>query len=287
MTLTEYYKTVWGGDFGGSDGGLDNDVILRSNELMRLGSTAEEALSKAISEIVNTDEKAYYWKEHFEDIVTVDEAESRRRQMQANGTLRADYYDEGYTPPPSTIAGSWYEDYYKEIASRGAAQPVSETQQPQTSAPAYGYKPAANTPDTSSAQSSSRSSSQGSSQGSSKGTFISVTSYVPTIWDSDQTAALKSLIGKDVLGNTTSAHQINALTGVTTGESVSASATGETTLADVVNAITKLQRRVEKIEDAVGDATIVLKAGDLTLGKAAVRDINSIAKQSGKSPFNF
>lgn len=278
-------------------GGLDNDVILRSNELMRLGSTAEEALSKAISEIVNTDEKAYYWKEHFEDIVTVDEAESRRRQMQANGTLRADYYDEGYSPPPSTIAGSWYEDYYKEIAARGAAQSVSETQpqsqQPQTSLPSYGYKPAANTP--ASAQSSSRSSSQGSSQGSSrgssrgssKGTFISVTSYVPTIWDSDQTAALKSLIGKDVLGNTTSAHQINALTGVTAGESVSASATGETTLADVVNAITKLQRRVEKIEDAVGDATIVLKAGDLTLGKAAVRDINSIAKQSGKSPFNF
>lgn len=266
-------------------GGLDNDVILRSNELMRLGSTAEEALSKAISEIVNTDEKAYYWKEHFEDIVTVDEAESRRRQMQANGTLRADYYDEGYSPPPSTIAGSWYEDYYKEIAARGAAQSVSETQpqsqQPQTSLPSYDYKPAANTP--ASAQSSSR----GSSRGGSKGTFISVTSYVPTIWDSDQTAALKSLIGKDVLGNTTSAHQINALTGVTAGESVSASATGETTLADVVNAITKLQRRVEKIEDAVGDATIVLKAGDLTLGKAAVRDINSIAKQSGKSPFNF
>lgn len=274
---------------------LGNAVIQRSNELMRLGSTAEEALNRAISEKVDTDEKAYYWKEHFADLVTVDEAESRRRQMQANGTLRANYYNEEYSTP-ATIAGSWYEDYYKEIAARSSAQAeISQADLPaekpnagsEPSAPAYTYTPYTAQQDAAKSSSSFRSSAGGSGSGSrSSGTFVSVTSYVPTIWDSDQTAALKSLIGKDVLGNTTSAHQINALTGVT-AENTAASTSGETTLADVVNAITKLQRRVEKMEDAVGDATIILKAGDLTLGKAAVRDINSMAKQSGKSPFNF
>ena len=66
-----------------------------------------------------------------------------------------------------------------------------------------------------------------------------------------------------------------------------AAKSGETTLADVVNAITKLHHKVEKMDDAIGDVTIVLKARDLTIGKAAVRDINDMAKQSGKSPFTF
>ena len=93
------------------------------------------------------------------------------------------------------------------------------------------------------------------------------------MWDNDQTAALKSLIGKDVLGKT--------------GAAESSSASKETDLADVINAITKLQRKVERFEDAFGDITIELTAGDLTIGKACVRDCNIMAKRSGKSPFNF
>ncbi len=107
------------------------------------------------------------------------------------------------------------------------------------------------------------------------------------MWDNDQTAALKSLIGKDVLGKTASAHQINALTGAISGAAESSSASKETDLADVINAITKLQRKVEKFENAFGDMTIELTAGDLTIGKACVRDCNIMAKRSGKSPFNF
>lgn len=272
--------------------GLGNDVIRLSNELMRNGMTSEQAYKQALSEIVNTSEKSYYWNNNFADSITAEETESRRQQMQANGALRADYYDEEYSPPPSTIAGAWYEDYYKEIASREPAQAAAlatPAEQEQPSVPAYSYAPAASS---GTAQSGSRSSTKSSSRGSSgsSGTFVSVTSYVPTLWDSDQTSALKSLIGKDVLGNTTSAHQINALTGVAAvGESVSAAAAaaGETTLADVVNAITKLQRRVEGMSEDIGKVTIELKARDLTIGKAAVRDINDIAKQSGKSPFSF
>ena len=107
------------------------------------------------------------------------------------------------------------------------------------------------------------------------------------MWDDDQTAALKSLIGKEVLGKTTTAHQINELTGAISTSAQSTSASNETTLADVVNAITKLQRRVDNLSSAIGDTTIELKARDLTIGKACVRDCNDMAKQSGKSPFNF
>jgi len=148
----------------------------------------------------------------------------------------------------------------------------------------YTYKPYTPTADTSKTKTSSGGSS--SSTGS-QGNFISITSYVPTMWDNDQTAALKSLIGKDVLGKTTSAHQINALTGAISGAAESSSASKETDLADVINAITKLQRKVERFENAFGDMTIELTAGDLTIGKACVRDCNIMAKRSGKSPFNF
>lgn len=113
----------------------------------------------------------------------------------------------------------------------------------------------------------------------SQGNFISITSYVPTMWDNDQTAALKSLIGKDVLGKTASAHQINALTGAISGAAESSSASKEADLADVINAITKLQRKVERFENAFGDMTIELTAGDLTIGKACVRDCNIMAKR--------
>lgn len=127
-----------------------------------------------------------------------------------------------------------------------------------------------------------------SSSGSGKNsTVVSVTSYVPTMWDSDQTAALKSLIGRDVLGKTTTAHQINDLTGVLSSGRESTSASTETNLADVINAITRLQRKVERIESAFGNMTIALTADDLTIGKACVRDCNAMAKRSGKSPFNF
>ena len=170
-----------------------------------------------------------------------------------------------------------FNDYYfKGNTEEPPAEPEHES--------TYAYKPYTPTADTSKTKTSSGGSS--SSTGS-QGNFISITSYVPTMWDNDQTAALKSLIGKDILGKTASAHQINALTGAISGAAESSSASKETDLADVINAITKLQRKVERFEDAFGDMTIELTAGDLTIGKACVRDCNIMAKRSGKSPFNF
>lgn len=171
-------------------------------------------------------------------------------------------------------------EYYKNLYGGNADEKQEEPSADEVT-PATTYKPYTPTADTT-AKSSKSTTSGGSGSG---GSTISITSYVPTIWDSDQTAALKSLIGKDVLGKTATAHQINSLTGVL-GQQTAAKS-GETTLADVVNAITKLHHKVEKMDDAIGDVTIVLKARDLTIGKAAVRDINDMAKQSGKSPFTF
>ncbi len=54
--------------------------------------SAEDALNQAIDEIVDTNEKLYYWQEHFADTVNLDDAESRRRQMEENGSLNLNFY---------------------------------------------------------------------------------------------------------------------------------------------------------------------------------------------------
>lgn len=143
-----------------------------------------------------------------------------------------------------------------------------------TSAPAKTYSPAAST--------GGQTSGGGSSNSGSAGNFISISSYIPTAWSGDQTELLKDFIGSSLVGNSSAAHSIDALT---SGAAASSGpAAGETDLADVVNAITKLQCKVESIEM---NFNVELKARDLTIGKAAVRDINVLAKQSGKSPFDF
>ena len=73
-------------------GGMDSDVQMRSNALMRAGMSAEDALNQAIDEIVDTNEKLYYWQEHFANTVNLEDAESRRRQMEESGSLTLDYY---------------------------------------------------------------------------------------------------------------------------------------------------------------------------------------------------
>ena len=73
-------------------GGMDSEVRMRSNALMRAGMSAEDALNQAIDEIVDTNEKLYYWQEHFANTVNLEDAESRRRQMEESGSLTLDYY---------------------------------------------------------------------------------------------------------------------------------------------------------------------------------------------------
>lgn len=273
-------------------GNLDNLVILRSNELMRGGMSAEQALSQAMGEIIDTAEKSWYWDQHFKDQVTVEETESRRKQMEENGTLRSDWYaDDNTTSGEVFTPGAWIGAQYASYAKSGSSAGGGSSGNSSAGNYSGGTSGAAATAEIAPIEfktytpASTDSSKKSSASSGKNSTTISVTSYVPTIWDNDQTAALKSLIGKDVLGNTTTAHQINDLTGAVSGNTTSASA--ETNLADVINAITRLQRKVEKFEDKFGDMTIELTADDMTIGKACVRDCNIMAKRSGKSPFNF
>lgn len=271
-------------------GNLDDLVILRSNELMREGMTADQALSQAMGEIVDTAEKSWYWDQHFKDQVTVEETESRRKQMEENGSLRTDWYDGDSTDSEVYAPGAWIGAQYASYAKSGSSAGGGSSGSSSAGNYSGGTSGAAATTEIAPIEfktytPTSTDSGKKSSASGKNSTTISVTSYVPTIWDNDQTAALKSLIGKDVLGNTTTAHQINDLTGAVSGNTTSASA--ETNLADVINAITRLQRKVEKFEDKFGDMTIELTADDMTIGKACVRDCNIMAKRSGKSPFNF
>lgn len=260
---------------------MQADLYAAVREAIYSGSGVEEAVKQAKSKVLDSAEKVYFYAK---------KADSWNLEG-----IAQDYYNGKDLPVPKTpVTGSaWYADYYK----NGANLPRSGQSKAQTAlagktaeastASAYTYTPYTPTADTAKTKTSSASTSGLASSSGGKGNFISITSYVPTMWDSDQTAALKSLIGKDVLGKTTSAHQINALTGAISGAAESSPKSGETDLADVINAITKLQRKVERFEDKFGDMTIELTADDLTIGKAAVRDCNIMAKRSGKSPFNF
>ncbi len=197
-------------------------------------------------------------------------------------------YTGGSWSPKQIGGGDWRNAEYAAKAgydTNGRKLNTGQEKKETVSAPTtYSYTPYI--PQASASSTAGKAENSGKSSGSGGGQFVSITSYVPTMWDSDQTAALKSLIGKDVLGNTATAHQINELTGAIS-MSAQSTASGETTIADVVNAITKLQKRVDSLGGDIGDITIELKARDLTIGKAAVRDINDMAKQSGKSPFKF
>ena len=263
--------------------GMQNDLYAAVKEAIYGGAGVEEAVKCAKAKVLDSAEKVYFYE-----------------QMQTSGEWNleaiAQRYYAGKDLPDTQnpITGSaWYADYYRsganlptenQVAGQNKAAASGGVQGSSGSAGSggYTYKPYTPTADASKTKTSTAGTSSGS-----QGNFISITSYVPTMWDNDQTAALKSLIGKDVLGKTASAHQINALTGAISGAAESSSASKETDLADVINAITKLQRKVEKFENAFGDMTIELTAGDLTIGKACVRDCNIMAKRSGKSPFNF
>ena len=240
------------------------------------GASVDEAVKKAKAQVLDSSEKVYYY-----DKVSADWNLDEVAQQ---------YYDGKDLPEPAKTfhidsggtAGSWRNAEYAAAYNSGKKAASAATKSsPAAESGGYTYKPYTPTAETAGGKTGT------SSASGSKGNFISITSYVPTMWDNDQTAALKSLIGKDVLGKTTSAHQINALTGAVSGAAESASASKETDLADVINAITKLQRKVEGFESAFGDMTIELTADDLTIGKACVRDCNIMAKRSGKSPFNF
>lgn len=129
-----------------------------------------------------------------------------------------------------------------------------------------------------------------SSSGKSSGTILNINSYIPSVWDTEEekNAKLKKAVGLELAGGDMYRNDIASVVGdaATVGSTISSTApaasSGETaTLADVVSAIRDIQTADENKKISF---EVVLKARDLTIGKAAIDDINDITKTSGKTP---
>lgn len=138
--------------------------------------------------------------------------------------------------------------------------------------------------------------------GSSKGNIISITSYIPTVWDTDEEknrklnkSAMLELGAKGIY-NTKINSEISGGKNVdisnirnsasTVGSTVASTApvtsvTKDATLADVVSALKEIKFADENHKISF---EVTLKARDLTIGKVAADDINAMTKMTGKSP---
>ena len=119
-------------------------------------------------------------------------------------------------------------------------------------------------------------------------TVISIDSYIPTVWDSEEEkkAKLKKGAKLDLTykSNIRSIETNAATVGSTvasTAPAATASSTAEATLSDVVSAIKDFQTADEHKKISF---EVELKARNLTIGKAAVADINDMTNACGKSP---
>ena len=103
------YETAHADELDGLDkynkyGSLGNDIVKLSNEYIRQGVDAEESLNRAVNEIVDTDEKAYYYNKYFKSKLTVEHAQARQRKIaetgqgvyaeKTSGSIMADYYEQ-------------------------------------------------------------------------------------------------------------------------------------------------------------------------------------------------
>lgn len=125
---------------------------------------------------------------------------------------------------------------------------------------------------------------------SSGGNIISITSYVPTIWDDVATAnaKLERGLGASIVGNSSTGKLVTGLetlsdnVGNISVPTAKISTTKEATLRDVVSAINDLKDSPTPKQPL----NINLTARDLTIGRVAVADINEMTERDGKSPLN-
>ncbi len=148
--------------------------------------------------------------------------------------------------------------------------------------------------DTASSSSSSKSSSSTSGSSSSSGSsasggnIISITSYIPTVWDSE-TETNKKLRKSSGLTNISKSGQLVSINGgaesnvsTKSSKAVGGSASAyETTLADVVKAVNGLKKSQDEMKITV---TSILQCDKRTLAKVTAEGINEITKATGKSP---
>jgi len=120
------------------------------------------------------------------------------------------------------------------------------------------------------------------------GNIISITSYVPTIWDDVKTAnaKLEKGLGASMVGRSTTGKLVTGLetladnAGNVSVPTARVSTTKEATLRDVVSAINDLKESPSPKQPI----NINLTARNLLIGRVAVDDINEMTERDGKSP---
>lgn len=118
-------------------------------------------------------------------------------------------------------------------------------------------------------------------------TVISIDSYIPGVWDTEEERAEKLRKSAELgIGDYRSSIRSIQTDAATVGSTVASTApvsstTAETTLTDVVSAIKDMQSADEHKKISF---EVELKARDLTIGKVAVADINDMTRASGKTP---
>lgn len=128
----------------------------------------------------------------------------------------------------------------------------------------------------------------GSKSAASGKTVISIDSYIPGVWDTEEERAEKLRKSAELsIGDYRSSIRSIQTDAATVGSTVASTApvtsssSAEATLSDVVSAIKDFQTADEHKKISF---EVELKARDLTIGKVCVADINDMTRASGKTP---
>lgn len=91
---------------------IQRQIVQTSNEYMREGMDAAEALAQAKNEVLNTTEKLALFNSRLADKLTEEEAKQRRAQLETTGQIRsfsaADYYSSHFSTPHLASGGVVY-----------------------------------------------------------------------------------------------------------------------------------------------------------------------------------
>jgi phage-related minor tail protein len=265
---------------------------------LRSGKSADEALSNAKNKFLDTAEKKEYFNSQLKDYVNEDKVKEWYNNVRSNNGLYSQGYSEeegnssysqniaeeeerkGKAALGYTGAGT---NYSYSSAGKASYKAPTYSYTPSTySASDYAYVPKEKEEKKTSSSSSTKKTSSSAASSANKSQTISITSYIPTVWDDADTAnqKLAAGIGASRVGNSKSGKLISGLsaaTAVSSGKAEKADAT----LNDVVAEIKKLKTAQEKMQYTLD---VTLKTNEYTLAKATVKGIKAIKKQTGKSP---
>lgn len=219
---------------------------------------------------------------------TADDAEEQAK----NAINDVDAYNNAPTPSGETMA-----DYNEAQGKEKLAEQETQKEKEQQSMPVYSgntvngidysYIPKLETDSTKTKVQKTAAATKSSASSSKKGNVISITSYVPTVWDDEEEVneKLKKSLGFEIMGNSKTGKIIDSIESAASVESgvsaVSAEKSENVTLSDVISAIKSLEKSDENRKISLN---IDLYARDLMIGTVAYQDINDITRMEGKSP---